>query len=55
MMSRTGQADLRKALYMPGLVGLRYNPSIKEFGQRLRAKRTASTPVAGAAMRNWRI
>jgi transposase len=50
MMSRTGHADLRKALYMPGLVGLRYNPAIKSFGQRLRAKGMARKAVVGAAM-----
>jgi transposase len=51
MMSRTGHAPLRKALYMPGLVGLRYNPAIREFGQRLRAKGMAPKAVVGAAMR----
>ena len=29
MMSRTGHAALRKALYMPGLVALRHNPPFK--------------------------
>lgn len=51
MMSRTGHADLRKALYMPGMVGLRHNPVIREFGQRLRAKGLAPKAVVGAAMR----
>lgn len=51
MISRTGHAELRKALYMPGMVGLRYNPAIKEFGQRLRAKGMAPKAVIGAAMR----
>jgi transposase len=51
MMSRTGHADLRKALYMPGLGGLRYNPAIKDFGQRLHAKGMAPKAVVGAAMR----
>ena len=51
MMSRTGHADLRKALYMPGMVGLRHNPVIREFGQRLRAKGMAPKAVVGAAMR----
>ena len=51
MMSRTGHAALRKALYMPGLVGLRHNPAIKEFGCRLRSKGMAPKAVVGAAMR----
>ena len=51
MISRTGHADLRKALYMPGLVGLRHNPAIREFGTRLRAKGMAPKAVVGAAMR----
>ena len=33
------------------VVGLRYNPAIKEFGQRLRAKGMAPKAVIGAAMR----
>jgi transposase len=51
MMSRTGHAELRKALYMPGMVGLGYNPAIKEFGLGLRAKGMAPKAVVGAAMR----
>jgi transposase len=51
MMSRTGHADLRKALYMPGMVRLRHNPVIREFGTRLRAKGMAPKAVVGAAMR----
>lgn len=51
MMSRTGHADLRKVLYMPGMVGLRHNLVIREFGQRLRAKGMAPKAVVGAAMR----
>jgi hypothetical protein len=33
------------------MVGLRYNPVIKEFGQRLHAKGMAPKAVIGAAMR----
>ena len=32
MISRTGHAVLRKALYMPGLVALRHNPILQVFG-----------------------
>ncbi len=51
MMSRTGHAPLRKALYMPGLVSLRYNPAVREFGQRLRERGMAPKAIIGAAMR----
>jgi transposase len=32
MMSRTGHAEMRRALYMPALVALRHNPAVKVFG-----------------------
>ena len=31
MTSRSGHAALRKALYMPGWVALRYNPILRVF------------------------
>jgi transposase len=51
MLSRTGHADVRRSLYMPGLVALRHNPAIRLFGQRLRATGLAPKAVVGAAMR----
>ena len=51
MLSRTGHAELRRALYMPGLVALRHNAAIRPFGQRLRATGLAPKAVVGAAMR----
>ncbi|NDP49436.1 MAG: IS110 family transposase [Sulfuriferula multivorans] len=51
MISRTGHADLRKALYMPGLVALRHNPVLKVFGARMKANGLAPKAVVGAAMR----
>lgn len=51
MLSRTGHAALRKALYMPGLVALRYNPVMQVFGARLKANGLAPKAVVGAAMR----
>jgi transposase len=50
-LSRTGHAALRHALYMPGLVALRHNPVIHDFGQRLRASGLAPKAVVAAAMR----
>lgn len=34
-ISKTGDADLRKAFYMPAVVSIRFNPTIKNFSQRL--------------------
>lgn len=51
MISRTGHSALRTALYMPGLVALRYNPTLKTFGERLRSNGMAPKAVVGAAMR----
>lgn len=51
MLSRTGHAALRHALYMPGLVARRHNPALKHFGDRLRANGLAPKAVIGAVMR----
>lgn len=51
MMSRTGHADLRRALYMPGLVARRHNPVLRAFGDRLSATGLAPKAVVGAVMR----
>jgi transposase len=51
MLSRTGHASVRHALYMPGLVALRHNPLIKTFGERLKASGLAPKAVVGASMR----
>ena len=51
IISRTGHADLRKALYMPGLVALRHNPAIVLFGMRLRSAGLAPKAIVGGAMR----
>ena len=51
MMSRTGHADLRRALYMPGLVARRHNPALKLFGDRLSQAGLAPKAVVGAVMR----
>ena len=51
MVSRTGHAALRKALYMPGLVALRHNPILQVFGARMKTNGLAPKAVVGAAMR----
>jgi transposase len=35
---KTGNADLREALYMPALVAMRFNPTMKTFADRQKAK-----------------
>jgi len=46
-----GRARLRKALYMPTLVAIRYNPDIKAFYQRLLANGKAKMTALVACMR----
>jgi transposase len=41
---------MRKALYMPALVALRYNPLVKTFGQRVSLSGLAPKAVVGACM-----
>ena len=50
LMSKRGHADLRKALYMPGMVAVRYNPLIKDMAARLKAKGMAPKAIIAAAM-----
>ena len=50
MISRAGHATIRHALYMPGMVALRHNPTIKAFGERLRATGMAPKAIVGASM-----
>ncbi len=50
-LSKRGAARLRKGLYWPAIVGERYNPVLKLFGQRLRARGKPSLVVIAAIMR----
>lgn len=50
MISRTGHAQMRKALYMPALVAARHNPAVKVFSDRLKAGGMAPKAVVGACM-----
>lgn len=50
-MSRMGSRRGRRALYMPALVALQYNPIIRQLGQRLHAKGHTGKYVVVAAMR----
>lgn len=51
MMSRTGHNELRRALYMPGLVARHHNPVLKTFGDRLSTTGLAPKAIVGAVMR----
>lgn len=51
MMSKTGRSQLRKALFMPALVALRYNPILIAMKQRLTEAGKAKMAIVGAAMR----
>lgn len=50
-LSKRGHADIRKALYMPALTALTYNPFVRDLAARLAAKSKHPMVIVGAAMR----
>lgn len=50
-LSKLGSARLRKALYMPAMVAVRFNPAIKALSKRLLARGKCKMSILGAAMR----
>jgi len=50
-LCKVGNAGLRKALYMPAMVAIKHNPTIKAFAQRLRENGKCENVIIGAAMR----
>ena len=50
-LSKVGNADLRKALYLPAVSAIRWNPVIAAWAERLRERGKAKMVVVGAAMR----
>ncbi|OWK35273.1 IS110 family transposase [Fimbriiglobus ruber] len=50
-LSKTGNARLRKALYLPTLTAIRFNPLLKRFYDRLVAAGKAKMQAVGACMR----
>jgi transposase len=50
-ISKTGDARLRKSLYMPALVAMKYNPTIKAFCEVLAKRGKAKKAIIVAAMR----
>src|SRR4051812_49182052 len=50
-ISKTGDANLRKAFYLPALTAIKYNPIVKEFAQRLSTAGKSKMVIVIAAMR----
>ncbi len=50
-ISRTGSASLRAALFMPALVAMRFNPILRAFADRLRARGAAGKAIVVVVMR----
>lgn len=50
-LSKIGNSRIRKALYFPAIVALRYNQVISDFARRLRENGKRPMQVVGAAMR----
>lgn len=50
-LSKTGNARLRKALYLPAVVAMRCNPILRLFAQRLLERGKPKMAVVGAVMR----
>lgn len=50
-LSKTGNARLRRALYLPAVVAKRHNPMIKAFCERLQERGKRPMEIIGAAMR----
>ncbi len=50
-LCKTGNARIRKALYMPAMVALRFNPTLRIFAERLLAAGKHKRLVIGAVMR----
>ena len=50
-ISKMGDADLRKAFYMPAVVSIKFNPIMKDFAKRLSDSGKTKMVVLIAAMR----
>lgn len=50
-ISKTGDANLRRAFYMPAMTAIRFNPIIKDFAQRLEDAGKPKMVIVIAAMR----
>jgi len=50
-LSKFGSPRLRKGLFFPAMVALRFNPLVRESGERLRSRGKSPMAIVGAAMR----
>lgn len=50
-LSKTGNARVRKALFLPAMTAKRYNPIVRSFCQRLASHGKSKMEIIGAAMR----
>ncbi|WP_367182027.1 transposase [Halothiobacillus sp.] len=50
-ISKQGSSAIRRALYMPALVAKRYNPILRDFGERLVANGKRPKQIVVAIMR----
>lgn len=50
-MSKIGSAHLRKSLFLPAAIALKYNPALKGLKERLSEKGKLKMVIIGAAMR----
>jgi transposase len=50
-IAKTGNANLRKALYFPAISAMRFNPVLRAFADRLRERRKSNLTIIAAAMR----
>lgn len=52
-LCKIGSARLRKSLYMPAVAGLRFNPAVQAFAERLRTRGKHTRSILGAIMRKY--
>jgi transposase len=50
-LAKTGNAQLRRALYFPAISAMRHNPRIRDLAERLRSRGKAKMTIVAAAMR----
>jgi len=50
-LSKMGNVNLRKSLYMPAINSMAYNPVLKEFADNLRSRGVAGKKIVAAVMR----
>ena len=50
-LSKSGNANLRRALYFPAVTAIRYNPVFRSFANRLKSRGKSSMTIIAAVMR----